>query len=226
MEPTYKVRGADGKEYGPTTLADINTWLREGRITAQTQVTRSDIDYWCPAANFSELEVAPAPAPTIAPSARPVQAAARPAAVHGPTAATATHADPATVGQLKSGASWFYWIAGLSLINSIVAFTGSGWGFVLGLGITQLIDAFGQSLEGGGKVVVLILDLLAAGVFVFFGLFANKRHTWAFIVGMVFYALDGLLFLLVQDWLGLGFHVFVLFCLFRGFQACRELNAR
>jgi hypothetical protein len=34
-----------------------------------------------------------------------------------------------------------------------------------------------------------------------------------------------LLFLLVQDWLGLGFHAFVLFCLLRGFQACRELKA-
>ena len=55
MDLTYKVLGADGKAYGPATLAEINAWLREGRITGDTQVTRSDIDYWTTASNFSEL---------------------------------------------------------------------------------------------------------------------------------------------------------------------------
>jgi hypothetical protein len=219
---TYKVRGADGNEYGPATLTEINAWFREGRVNAQSEVTRSDIDYWAPAANFSELEVpraaASAPAPTT--GVRPVQAAARPVA-----AASVAGADPAIEGQLKSNASWFYWIAGL-LINSIAAFSGSGWRFILRLGITEVIEDFGQNLEGGGKMVVLLLEVLAAGVFILFGVFAHKRHTWAFIIGMILYALDGLIFLKNQDWLGLGFHAFVLFCLFRGFQACRQLNAR
>jgi len=223
MDLTYKVRGADGNEYGPATLTEINAWFREGRINAQSEVTRSDIDYWAPAANFSELEVPRAAAPAAVPGVRPVQAAARP--VGAPTAAAAG-ADPALEAQLKSNASWFYWIAGLSLINSIAAFTGGDWRFILGLGITQVIDAFGQSLEGGGKMIVLILDVLAAGLFIVFGVFAHKRHTWAFVVGMVLFALDGLINLIAQDWIGLAFHAFVLFCLFRGFQACRELNAR
>ena len=39
---------------------------------------------------------------------------------------------------------------------------------------------------------------------------------------MVLYALDGLLFLLVQDWLSLGFHVFALYAMFKGYTAlCR-----
>src|SRR5258706_4269558 len=42
MELTYKVRGADGKEYGPATPAQISGWLTEGRLTPQTEVTRSD----------------------------------------------------------------------------------------------------------------------------------------------------------------------------------------
>jgi hypothetical protein len=213
MEPTYKIRGADGKEYGPATLAQVATWLREGRMDRQTEMTRSDIDYWAPAGNFSEV----APPPAI------------PVAVATPPAATAQAAvrrsDPATEAQLKSGGSWFYWIAGLSLVNSIVALSGSEWGFIVGLGVTQIVDALGQQLQGAGKAVVFILDLLAAGVLVLFGVFACRRHTWAFVVGMILYALDGLIFLIAQDWLGLGFHAFVLFCLFRGFKACRELNA-
>ena len=215
MELTYRVRGTDGKEYGPATLAEINTWLREGRIDGQNETTRSDIDYWVPAANFSELEVPRATSPAAAPAAH----AARPIA-----ATPVIRSNPATEAYLKSGASWFYWIAGLSLINSVVALSGSQWGFILGLGITQIFDAIGQNIQGGGKAIILVLDLIVVGVFVFFGVFAHKRHTWAFVLGMILYALDGLIFLIGQGWLSLGFHAFVLFCLFRGFKACRELN--
>ena len=42
---------------------------------------------------------------------------------------------------------------------------------------------------------------------------------------MALYALDGLIYLIGQEWLGVGFHAFALFCLFRGFKACRALNA-
>lgn len=235
MELTYKVLGADGREYGPVSLTDLKAWLRERRISGQTQVTRSDIDYWCPAAQFTELEVAPVTAPALAPpaalpTAQPVAVAApaapvavRPAA--GGQARPLAAADPATEEQFRSGASWFYWIAGLSLINSIVALTGSRWGFFIGLGITQVFDMIGQGLGGGGKLVVFVLDLLTAAVFVLFGVFANRRKTWSFVLGMTLYALDGLMFLFVGDWLSLGFHGFVLWCLFRGFQACRALNA-
>jgi hypothetical protein len=226
MELNYKVLGPDGKEYGPATLAEINAWLREGRINGETQLTRSDIDYWAPASHYSELvmtrETAAAPSAAV----RPVQTASSPIAVQPRNATMPAGTDSAAAAQLKSGASWFYWIAGLSVVNSIIAFSGSGGGgFVVGLGVTQLIDGFGQSMEGGGKMVAIFLDVIAAGIFVLFGVFANKQHTWAFIVGMLLYALDGLLFLLFQLWLGLGFHAFVLFCLFRGFQACRALNA-
>src|SRR5438270_4545311 len=47
--------------------------------------------------------------------------------------------------QLRSGANWFYWIAGLSLLNTIIFMAGSDWHFVAGLGITQLIDAFANA---------------------------------------------------------------------------------
>jgi hypothetical protein len=37
-------------------------------------------------------------------------------------------------------------------------------------------------------------DVVVAGVFVLFGVFATKKHLWAFIVGMILYALDGMFF--------------------------------
>jgi hypothetical protein len=213
MELTYKVRGADLKEYGPVALAELSGWLREGRLTAQSDVMRSDMNHWSTAGNFSELNAA---LPAGGLSAAAVATAAVP---------TATANNPATEAQLKSGASWCYWIAALSLINSLIALSCSNYNFILGLGVTQIIDGFGMGFEGAGKAIALVLDLIVVGIFVFFGVFANKRKTWAFVVGMVLYGLDSLFALLVQDWLPLGFHGFALFCLFRGFSACRELNA-
>lgn len=129
---------------------------------------------------------------------------------------------------MQSGARWFFWIAGLSLINSIAALTNSSWSFLAGLGITQFISGFavGLSEDLGGAVTVIafVLDALVAGFFVFLGVFAQKGHTWAFILGLVVYALDGLIFLVFQLWFPLAFHVFVFYCVFKGLAANRKLR--
>jgi hypothetical protein len=128
--------------------------------------------------------------------------------------------------QMQSGARWFYWVAGLSLINSLVAMTNSSWGFLAGLGITQFISGMAlgmsESLGNAITVIALILNLSVAGFFVFLGFFAGKGHTWAFIIGIVVYALDALIFLVFGVWLSLAFHAFVLFCLIRGLVANRK----
>src|SRR5690242_671800 len=110
MELSYTVRGADGNAYGPVTLEQITAWVREGRVQAQQGVKRSDMDHWSAAGGFSELQAAFPPA----------------ADVSVPVGDTATAApnDPVAERHLRSGASWFYWIAGLSLVNSIAAVSG------------------------------------------------------------------------------------------------------
>jgi len=232
MEPTYKIIGGDGKEYGPVSLNQLKTWIGEGRIDGEIQVMRSDQSNWGPAASLPELGLGASPdTPPSAPAPAP------PAAPVSPTPATPVSPTPATppagpsVDQLRlantarSGAGWFYWIAGLSLINSISMLSGSTWGFIIGLGITQAFHRFAGGFGNSGLLVALVLDLLAAGLFVLFGSLANKRHAWAFIVGMVLYALDGLVFIADRDWLSVGFHVFVLFCILAGFSANQRLKA-
>jgi hypothetical protein len=100
---------------------------------------------------------------------------------------------------------------------------GTDWGFIIGLGITQIFDAIGA--EFGASVITFVLSVLAAGTFVLFGVLANKRYSWSYVVGMVLYALDGLLFLAVGDMLSTGFHVFVLFWMFQGYRANKALAA-
>jgi hypothetical protein len=127
----------------------------------------------------------------------------------------------------KSGANWFYWIAGLTIVTSVIAFGGGGVRFLISLGITQLLDGVAEAIstEGGGaaKVIALVVSLLISGVFILLGWLANQKMLWAYIVGMVLFGLDGLLSLVAQDWIGVIAHGVVLFFLFRGFQAGRDL---
>jgi len=129
----------------------------------------------------------------------------------------------------KSGARWFYWIAALSLITSLVTFGGGTFGFFLSLGVTQLIDgmAKGMSEELGDsvKIVGLLFDVFVAGVFVFLGWLALKRQMWSFVLGLVLFALDALILLAFQVWISFAFHAYVIFVMIKGYQAGHQLLA-
>ena len=134
---------------------------------------------------------------------------------------------------MGSGANWFYWIAGLSLLNSVIQMFDSDRSFVVGLGITQVFDAIAslaakEAGPGAGTVlrgIAFALDVCVAGVFALFGWQAGKRRRWAFLLGMILYFLDALIFLLASDWLSLGFHAFALVGIWAGFSSLRKLEA-
>lgn len=128
--------------------------------------------------------------------------------------------------QLNSAASWFYVIAGLSVVNSLIAAFGSDIRFIFGLGITSVVDAMVAAIEIGaaGKVVGLVVSIFLAGLFAIFGFLAKKRLHWAFLLGMGIYLLDGLLLLLVESYLSAAFHAYVLFRLYQGLSASRKLS--
>jgi len=147
----------------------------------------------------------------------------------GDSVATA-NTDPAMWGivqdyltQRKNGARWFYWIGGLSLVNALILLGNGQWNFIAGLGITQLISGLAlglsEDLGMGVTIIAFALNLIAVGACVGLGFLAEKAHTWAFILGMVLYALDALIFLWVQDWLAAGFHAFALYFIYRGLAA-------
>jgi hypothetical protein len=127
----------------------------------------------------------------------------------------------------RSGVSWFYWIAILSLITSIITFTGGSWRFLISLGTTQVVDGVAEvlSTEFGGapKVMALVLDIILTAVFVVFGVLAGKKFLWAYILGMAVFFLDGLVSLLVQDWISVIAHGVVLVFMVPGFMAGRKL---
>ena len=136
--------------------------------------------------------------------------------------------DPEAVAQMKSGANWFYWIAGLSLVNSAIYAFGGDISFILGLAATQMAEgitdpAIAEGLPSFLKAVAIVINLVITGVFALFGYYANKGMAAAFIVGIVLYILDGLLYLAIGSLFAAGFHVLALVFIVRGFLASRSI---
>jgi hypothetical protein len=121
---------------------------------------------------------------------------------------------------IRRSANWFYWIAGLSVINMVMMASGSGYSMILGSGISQISQAMAQAFWASGATVQALalygFTVLFALLFLFFGWRANKFAIWAFIAGMVVYALDGVVFIVAADYIGIAFHGFVLYMLYRG----------
>jgi hypothetical protein len=141
---------------------------------------------------------------------------------------TATATDPqaqikytaaVALANIKRSASWFDWIAGLSVVNAVIGMAQGGFHFVVGLGITELINEIAAQGGSTGRAIGFVVTLIAAGVFVLFGHFTKQGQKWALIVGVVLYGLDALLVLLAQAWLMLAFHAYALFMLSRAFKS-------
>ena len=137
------------------------------------------------------------------------------------------HAELST--RFRSGANWFYWIAGLTLVNSIISLLGGGWRFFLSLEITQVIDVIAlgasESLGEATKVIAIVLDIFIAAMFAGFAYLASKRQMWAYVTGMIVFVLDGLLALVFIDFIGIIVHGVLLVLMIRGFLAGREMLA-
>lgn len=133
---------------------------------------------------------------------------------------------------IKGGASTFYWIAALSIINSFFVLTGGNWSFIIGLGITQFIDGIfigivqeiGENAALAIRIIGFVIDLFFAGIFIVFGVFARKQQKWAFVAGIVLYTLDSLLFLAIRDFIGFGFHILLLAGIISGLISINKYN--
>lgn len=139
-------------------------------------------------------------------------------------------AEPADLAaNAKKGANWFYWIAGLSVVNSLAYASGADFAFVMGLGITLIIDVIADAfVRNGGpsamKAVAVAFDFLIVGVFVLAGVFSGRRMTVAWVAGIAIYFIDTLIVLLLGDWMMTAFHCLALFFIVRGFLASMKLN--
>ncbi len=128
--------------------------------------------------------------------------------------------------QRGNGGAWFYWIGGASILNSVLSATGTEWGLALGLGVTYLIDGLAQGLSETVRtpIYAFIIDIAIAGGFLLIGRAARRGRLGWYAAGIGLYVLDGLLFVLVQDFLGIAVHAIATYGLISGWRAARSLK--
>lgn len=131
----------------------------------------------------------------------------------------------------EGGANWFFWIAGLSLVNTAMAHGGGDRHFIIGLSVTAIVDAIAQAIGKENPQVASLaigiaigFSLCVAVVVILFGWLSRKRLLWVFGTGMALYLLDGLAYLALGDFLSAGFHAYALFSMSRGFSAYRQMT--
>jgi len=122
------------------------------------------------------------------------------------------------------GADWFFWIAILSLINSLIVYYYQTPNSPLALGITRWLDGtttgFNASMTTGG----LLTNLLVALVLAVFGLLSRRGNDIAFVVGIFLYVIDAMLVIGLRDFFGFGVHLIALFFLVKGLLASRHVR--
>jgi hypothetical protein len=125
-----------------------------------------------------------------------------------------------------NGGAWFYWIGGASILNSVLNAAGTQWGLALGLGVTYLIDELARvsSTTLRTPIYAFIIDVAIAGSFLLIGRVARRGNLSWYAVGIGLYLLDGLLFVLVNDILGIAVHAIAIYGLISGWRATRSLK--
>ena len=121
------------------------------------------------------------------------------------------------------GKQELFWVAGLSLVNSLLAQFDAHIRFPTGMGITQASDAiFLKAFAEGGALAhgaALVFALLAAGVVCLFAWLTGRGSRTVFMIAIVLYGLDALLCLVFQDWFSVAFHGWMLFKLIQAWRA-------
>ena len=122
---------------------------------------------------------------------------------------------------ILSGARWFWWIAGLSLINTLAGISGTNINFVMGLSMVTLANiASAHTLLLG-----LLVTACLIGFYFVMGLYAQQEKIWAFYLGLAIYAVDTMLCLFLKDWFSAAFHAWPLWAIFRSVQRLKQVQA-
>ncbi len=196
---------------GPLSLSEVRNLARAGTVSGGTFVRRSDSENWSTAADFEELGIK-----DVVVTAHDAES--------GPDALTQEAEKFSYLKEVRQGGSWFFWIAGLSVINAIAAWMASGWGFCLGLSTCYLVGGIGQVFGPNGPLIALTLNLAACALYLFFGVASWQGRFTPYAIGMFLYAGDALLPLATQDWISLGIHGVALWFLFKGFGSLMQAN--
>jgi hypothetical protein len=151
---------------------------------------------------------------SLSPGGTPVGASAAP---------VAADLQSSIVLRMRRGAGWFLTIGILSGVNAVLQIFGLNIRFIFGLGITQAADAAAHGTGQSGTITMVVVDGLFILMLILCCKWAKTGSQGAFLGGMIAYALDGVLLLLFSMWLDAAVHAYVLWMIWQGYAASREL---
>ena len=117
--------------------------------------------------------------------------------------------------EVVSAARWFWWIAGLSLVNTVLFYSNADMSFVVGLGLTTIASVF---LPMPTALAVIVATL---AFYAWIGWVAAQGKAWAFYLGLAVYVIDALLFVYIEDWMSVAFHGLAIFFIVKGVMRLR-----
>jgi|GEM_PF-2837029 len=131
----------------------------------------------------------------------------------------------------RHGANWFLALAGLSLLDMVILVWQQDAKLPVGLGVLRLADLLIRAASnvapgvspGTWWGVTLGTAVMGALVLILVGWHSRRGHLRVYAAGLLGYAADGLLCLLLSDWQGLLFHGIALCGLCHGWAAFRQL---
>ena len=125
---------------------------------------------------------------------------------------------------IRHGANWFFWLAILSVINTLIVYQYHIPNTPIALAISQWLDGTSAGLNPTMSTRSLIINLIIAGILAGFGVLARRGSDLAFVVGMFLYVVDAMLAIGLRDLFGFGVHLIGLFFLFKGLLASRHIR--
>ncbi|MBE0539866.1 MAG: DUF4339 domain-containing protein [Verrucomicrobia bacterium] len=162
---TYKIIGADGKEYGPIAAEQLKQWFTEGRVNAQTQVLAEGSTDWKPLGEFPELAATVTAIPTAAPTyaAQSVSTDAG-SQVNGPA-----------IGLIVTAVIGFIATVIGTIWNMVAAGAGMGMNQP---GMNPEMERFVSMFSGTMGIVSGIIGLVVAGLILFGALKMKKLESY------------------------------------------------
>lgn len=130
---------------------------------------------------------------------------------------------PSLQRSIDVGSMWLAAVAGVTLANVMLSLLDSTWRLFVGLMSARLILHFMKDAGAWQYVAGTFICLALAGVFALLWTYARRGHAWAFLTGLVLYALDFLLNLLGPRPFTVGFQLVGLFFILQGYRAARAM---
>ena len=124
---------------------------------------------------------------------------------------------------LKAIANWWYSIAGLSFVNTILDLAKSGVTFPIGLSVNVVAALIPYVLFPDNQMIYIVVSIvftaITSGIFVLLGFLTSKGHIWATYIALGLYIVDTLLTIGIMIILGgdvwmlvnIGFHAYAIY---------------